>query len=382
MPRVLICYLVNRSGHHSAALAVERAILAADSTAETRCINLLEYCHPRWEKVIQKTYLTTIRTTPELWDALYDSVWVERLTRHIRRLAQRGTSKSLMRLMNEFQPETVVCTQAHPLAVLAAYSARHCLNVPLWGVVTDFVPHRFWVVNGGNINYVVPTESAADRLMWLGVPADRIHVLGIPVSVSPAAGTSESSERNGHRVLVMGGSRGLGVRYRTVVKLDQSRADFTIDVICGTNNRIREKLLRNRRRFHHALRVRGYVHDAVSIMRRASLLITKPGGLTSAEAMALGLPMLLVRPLPGQERNNARVMVQHGAALHLEREDDVPVVVTTLLNNPALLLKMRARARALGRPDAAARIAAAVLNNVKNRPAQWSPMLTTVSLAP
>jgi processive 1,2-diacylglycerol beta-glucosyltransferase len=362
MPRVLICYLVGRSGHHAAALAVQRALQAAHPGVDTRCVDLVEYCHPHWERVIRRTYLTTIRRTPELWDALYDSIWVDRLTRRVRQLVQRGTGKALLRLMSEFRPDAVVCTQAHPCAVMASYAAAHEPRLPLWGVVTDFVPHRFWVVDAAPVRYVVPTEAAADRLMWLGVDRGRIHVFGIPVTVR--AGEATAAAHDGHRVLVMGGSRGIGVRFRTLRHLDRSRADFTIDVICAMNARLRRRLVARRQQFRHPLRVRGYVQDAALLMRKASLLITKPGGLTCAEAMATGVPMILVRPLPGQERKNTEVMLRHGAALHLSRERDVPVVVGTVLKNPALLDMMRHRASELGKPDAARRVAQAVLESI------------------
>ena len=99
----------------------------------------------------------------------------------------------------------------------------------------------------------------------------------------------------------------------------------------------------------------------MAIMRRASLLIGKPGGLTSAEAMASGTPMLIIRPLPGQERGNTEMLVRHGAAIHLDRDRDLPAVVASLLSNARLLDMMAARARALGKPDAARAVAEAVL---------------------
>ena len=99
----------------------------------------------------------------------------------------------------------------------------------------------------------------------------------------------------------------------------------------------------------------------MAVMRRASLLIGKPGGLTSAEAMATGTPMLIIRPLPGQERGNTEMLVRHSAAIHLDRDRDLPAVVSSLLANTKLLNLMADRARALGKPDAAHEIARTVL---------------------
>jgi processive 1,2-diacylglycerol beta-glucosyltransferase len=367
MPRVLICYLVRNSGHHSAARAIEDALHRLLPSVETLCVDLLEYTHPRWSAIIQRTYMVTLRRTPDVWNALYDSPLLEYLTRKIRGLIQRGNSKPLRQLMDSFQPDCAVCTQAHPLAVLSAYARRHGSALHLWGVVTDFIPHRFWVVDG-LAGYVVPDERAADRLVLLGADASRMHVLGIPVNPGFVADRKPPiSRENGRRVLVMGGSRGLGARYRTIRCLDRSEAEFTIDVVTGTNRRLRARLVRNRKRFRHPIRIRGYVKDVVALMHRASLLLSKPGGLTAAEAMATGLPFVIVRPLPGQEEGNTEVLVRHGAAVHLKTDRDVVPVVTALLRNRRLLAMMRERASKLGRPDAAMDIARLVAGDLAPR---------------
>jgi processive 1,2-diacylglycerol beta-glucosyltransferase len=157
---------------------------------------------------------------------------------------------------------------------------------------------------------------------------------------------------------------GLPAAFRTVRKLDRCPAAFTIDVVCGTNRRLRRRLVRNRHRFKHPIRLRGYVGNAVALIRRADLLITKAGGMTLAKAACVGVPLLLVRFLPGQERGNTEVMVHHGAALHLTSERDISRSVSLLLGNTALLAMMRDKALALGRPDAAADIARLVLDAI------------------
>ncbi|HPC57383.1 MAG: glycosyltransferase [Kiritimatiellae bacterium] len=363
-PRILICYLVRHSGHHAAARAIEAEIRRLNPLADTRCLDLLETTHPTWSAVVQYAYMSTIRRTPELWEALYDNFWFDLLTRrYIRPLVQRGNSLKLRILMEAFQPDAIVCTQAHPFAVLSAYARRQGRPLPIWGVLTDYLPHRFWhVPPADHIRYVAPSETAVQRLMILGTPAAHIHVLGIPIQADVlAARRRVIAPSTGNRVLVMGGSRGLGARFATIRHLDRAQADFTIDVVTGTNRRLRRKLLAARHRFRHPIRIRGYVKDAMALMHRASLLIGKPGGLTSAEAMAVGTPMLIIRPLPGQERGNTETLVRQGAAIHLDRDRDLPGVIESLFANPALLERMGEQARSIGKPNAARDIAVSVL---------------------
>ncbi len=366
-PRILICYLVRNSGHHAAARAIEAQVRRLNPMAEIRCLDLLETTHPTWSAIVQYAYMSTIRRTPELWEALYDNFWFDLLTRrYIRPLVQRGNSLKLRILMDAFQPDAIICTQAHPFAVLSAYARRQGQPIPIWGVVTDFIPHRFWhVPPADHIHYVVPNDTAQQRLMILGTPADNIHIHGIPIQANILAARGRTITReNGRRVLVMGGSRGLGARYATIRHLDRAHAEFTIDVVTGTNRRLRRKLLAARHKFRHPIRIRGYVKDAMALMHRASLLIGKPGGMTSAEAMACGTPMLIIRPLPGQERGNTETLVRNGAAIHLDRDRDLPAIVSSLFANPSLLEMMAARARAIGQPGAARDIAVAVLGAI------------------
>lgn len=369
MARVLICYLGHNSGHHSAARSMDAALKQLDPTVETLMVDLFAYTAPRASVLLDKLYMVTIRRTPEVWESLYDSAWLEQTTRRLRQLVQSGDSEELHDLMEKFEPDAAICTQAHPLAVLASYTEKQQIRLPLWGVVTDFVPHRFWVTDSG-ARYVVATENAARRLVMLGVPRSRIHVFGIPIhprfaEAARHRGVEISSADGKRRVLVMGGSRGLGVRYRTIKSLDASPLDFCVDIVTGMNRRLRARLLRHREDYRHPTRVRAFVRDPLPLFQRASLLISKPGGLTSAEAAAMGLPMVIVRPLPGQEQNNAHVLVEQGCAVSVEQDKDVGAVVTALLSNEAILSMMRERALRLGRPEAALTTARAVLDDIR-----------------
>ncbi|NCC51937.1 MAG: hypothetical protein EOM20_12070 [Spartobacteria bacterium] len=366
MRRILISYMGHHTGHHSAARALEYAFKQVNPSIETMCVDLLAYTHPRWSSIIQKTYMSTIRRTPEVWETLYDSPIVEYMTRRVRRLVQRGNSRPMLQLMEDFKPHAAVCTQAHPFAVLNSYIQKQRSPLPLWGVITDFVPHRFWVVNGA-ARYIVPTESSANRLVWLGVQKDHIYELGIPVNPDVVERLDLKVSRNGNgdrRILVMGGSQGLGIRYSAVRQLDKSDADFTIDVVCGMNKTLRKTLIRKRHMFRHPIRVRGYVQDAMALMHRASLLVSKPGGLTSAEAMITGLPMLIMRPLPGQERGNTDVLVNSGAAIHIRKETELGPIVSQLLTRPGLLNRMMNKAHMMAKPSAARLIVHQVLEDL------------------
>jgi processive 1,2-diacylglycerol beta-glucosyltransferase len=132
-------------------------------------------------------------------------------------------------------------------------------------------------------------------------------------------------------------------------------------VVTGLNRGLGNRLAARRRDFQHPIRLRGLVKNVAPLMHKADLLISKAGGLTCAEAMCAGLPLLIVHPLPGQESGNTEELVAHGAALHLQRDRDVPTIVTMLLKNREILAMMRRRAADVAHPSAALHVAEEVL---------------------
>lgn len=363
MPRVLVLCLGN-SGHQTAARAIEEALRELDPSVRTLCLDPIKHAHPGISAVIHRTYMVILRRTPEVWDAMYDNERLDRLTRRVRGLIQRGTSESFLRMMYDFEPDAVVCTQAYSFGIMAQYKKKLNANIPLFGVITDYRPHRFWV-NGDVGVYVAPTDEAAARLAALGVSRRQIRTHGIPVSPSFARAVEKPVRPAGPRILVMGGSHGLGLTYRMIRSLDRSEEDFSVDVVTGLNRKLRRQLLDHRSALRHRVRVGGYVHNMAPLMQKASLILSKPGGLTCAEAMVAGVPMIVVRALPGQEAGNAAELVKHGVGMSLRRAGEIPAVVSALLRNHRILATMRARTKALARPDAAIRIAADVLAAVR-----------------
>jgi processive 1,2-diacylglycerol beta-glucosyltransferase len=98
--------------------------------------------------------------------------------------------------------------------------------------------------------------------------------------------------------------------------------------------------------------VLGFSENMHELMAAADLILTKPGGLTSSEALASGRPMLILNPIPGQESANSDFLLENGAAAKLNRLVDLPFRLEQLLDSPQLA-RMAAAAAALGKPEAA-----------------------------
>jgi len=358
--------MIRNSGHHTAARAVEQAARILDPRVETLCMDPLEYMHPRLNAAIMTNIMFILKRTPELWDAIYDSETLEKVMHLFKGTTHHGT-ESLVQTIETFRPDAVVCTQAYPLGLICQMKKRCGYHFPVFGVVTDFRVHRFWA-NGNGVTYIVPDSNGAKKLISLGIRREHIRDYGIPVAQEFAAHSPHAPAKHGRpRVLVMGGSRGMGPGYGTIKALDHSPEDFTIDIVTGTNRALGNRLAANRHDFRHPIRLRGLVKHMAPLMHRAQLLIGKAGGLTCAEAMSAGLPLLIVHPLPGQEWGNTEEMVAHGAALHIPHDRDVPAIVTMLLENPEIRVMMRQRAIALANPSSSLQVAEEVLNQANHR---------------
>ena len=216
--------------------------------------------------------------------------------------------------------------------------------------------------------YAVATPEIRAALVGRGIDPGRIGVDGIPVD--PRFGEIPSDRaalrerlglpRDAAVALVMGGDLGLGPVAATVRSLARSMTPVTPVVIVGKNIRLQRRVIEEARRDGAEMRVLGFVENVFDWMHASDVLVTKPGGLTTSEALAAGVPLVLLRPLPGQEERNARYLVSRGAALRVRGAGELVRQVDAVLNDGEVTGAVRASAALLAHPDAAERIAARI----------------------
>jgi processive 1,2-diacylglycerol beta-glucosyltransferase len=366
--RVLFLYLTEHSGHYSAAMAVEQALRRRDGSIESMLLDSFSHSNPVLSKMTFHAYLAMLKTAPEIWEFMYDNPEFKHRTAKIRELLNRGSSKKLQQVFADFAPDAIVCTQAFSCGVVASWKrATGNRKLALVGVLTDFVAHRYWADDEVDL-YIAPNDETKETLLGQGVSADRIRVTGIPISVSfSQSGNKDAALKNLKlkpdvpKIVVMGGSLGLGPIKSIIRKLDALPQPFDIIVVTGKNKRLREDLLDRRRPRRHTTRVLGFVENMHELMEVAEVLITKPGGITTAEALSKHLPMIIINPIPGQEEKNAQFLLAHHAAVQAVKAGDVARYVDEFLHNPEKLRRQRDGARGLARSHAAQDAAHAIL---------------------
>ena len=361
--RVLLLYITNLSGHHRAAMAVEKGLKYVAPDLDVRSVNSFNYTNPILEKIINRTYMGIIKRTPEVWEYLYDNPGIVRNTQRLKDMMHRYNSAKMKALIDEFKPDVIACTQAFPCGMVADYKTTFKSTIPLVGVLTDFYPHSYWIYEAVDA-YAVASEEAKQRLVDHGIPADKIRVLGIPIDLVFREQVGRDHvlaqlglENNITTILVMGGSTGLGPIKKIVLALERIKSHIQIIVVTGKNIKLYNYLKRNEARFRHRIATIGYATNVYELMAAADAIVTKPGGLTTSEALAKGLALIIINPIPGQEAKNTDYLLRKQAAIKARNEDEVALMVESLCSMPFKLDAMKKAAHDLGRPDAAINIA-------------------------
>lgn len=373
--RFLLFYITTSSGHHRASCALEQTIRRLDPQAQVVSVDAFQYTSRFVRWAIARTYFSLIRHQPDVWEYLYDNPDVHRRVQYFRTLLHRYQAAKLQRLLDTVRPDAIACTQAYPCGMVADFKQHHRLSVPLVGILTDYAPHLYWFHDTVDA-YVVPSDQVRQRFVLRGVDAARVKVLGIPIDLRflEPADREEAARYFGLDptrpvILIMGGSSGFGQLRDIVLSLDTLPYPCQLVVLAGTNRPLLSWLMLQR--FRHRVLPLGYTDAVPKLMDLATLLVTKPGGLTSSEALAKGVPLVLVNPIPGQEAYNARFLLSQGAAVQAFSSDTVRQTVRDLLENPDQLAAFRRRSMELAHPSAALDIASLLFELADEQREAW-----------
>jgi len=369
--RILLLYMSFSpgSGHYQAAQALEKAFGQLYPQVQTMTIDFFVFIPPMLKKAIVKVYFEMVRLTPRVYRYLWQSDRRKKSAR-IRGVINRLSSERFKEFLQDFGPEAVVCTQAFPCGALSTLKKREKIGIPLVAVGTDFDMHLYWLYEEVDL-YVVATDFARAKLLKKGVEQEKIKLIGIPIDpvFNQRKDKLSLKEKMGldlkmPTLLVMGGSRGLGSTEDIIRSLDDISLPFQVIVVAGINKPLRERLNFLSGELSRPLHVVGYVDNIDEMMEVADLLITKPGGLTSTEALAKGLPLIIIDPLPGQEELNARYLIERGIAMRANNPEEVGKAASNLLTDWTRLGERSLRARKLASADASMDIVRSVMDLV------------------
>ncbi len=363
------------AGHVRAAQALEKWALEKWPAQKQNCevihLDLMSLVPKLFKKVYAESYISMVESMPALWGYLYDKTDQEKfdsLSAKIRRTVERLNTSKFEKFLKQTKPTHIICTHFLPAQLLSRMIYKKEINTPVWVVITDFDVHNFWVqphLRG----YFVASDEVAFRLEEKGISRDCITVSGIPIApvfsenLQRETCATEFGINSTHKtILLMSGGVGLGGTEKLAARLLAADPSFQIIALAGRNQELLNDLAAVAAQFPGRMFPIPFTTKVERLMCCSDVAVTKPGGLTTSECLALSLPMIIVSPIPGQEERNADYLLEHGAALKAVDAAGVIYRLSQLFTHPEQLTQLKARAKLLGKPEAAANILSKVLN--------------------
>jgi processive 1,2-diacylglycerol beta-glucosyltransferase len=363
--RLLILSASAGAGHVRAAQAIERACAGADCGWKVEHIDILQYTNPLFRTMYSRMYLDLVNRSPEVLGWLYDQLdkpWKNRR----RKLAfDKLNVGPFVKMLEGHRPDVVVCTHSLPAEIISWMKVRERrqLAVKQAIVITDFDVHALWLCDHYE-RYFVALDETREHLERLEVPGAKITVSGIPIDPAFAGSMDRAATRRKHglepgrtTILVSAGGYGVGRVEVVLRQLLELKHPAQVVAICGRNAELKDQvdaLAADRPGGSEvALKVVGYTSEMHEFMAASDLIVGKPGGLTSSEALASGLVFVVVDPIPGQEERNSDHLLENGAAIRCNNLPTLAYKIDRLLDDAERLSAMQANARKMGRPRAA-----------------------------
>jgi processive 1,2-diacylglycerol beta-glucosyltransferase len=342
---------------------VEAALRQTLPQAEIQNHDVLAFTNAVFRRVYGQFYLDLVTHAPHVLGYFYDLM--DRPSRsgknrgdRVRFAIERLNLAKFQRLLTGQHWDLVINTHFLPAELIARLRTEGELNLRQVTVCTDFDTHRLWV-NQPCDRYFCATEEGACYLRYWGVPAGTIEVTGIPIDPVFATPVDRAACLARHQipgdrriVLQLCGGFGVGPVESILNGLLELEQPLDLIVVCGRNEELRAKLegVKSQR---HRLHLLGFTRQMDELMGLADLVVSKPGGLTTSETLARGVPMAIVNPIPGQESRNSDYLLENGAAIKINHPSLLPLKVGRLLGDSNRLIGMAEAARRLGRPRAA-----------------------------
>ncbi|SDT11580.1 processive 1,2-diacylglycerol beta-glucosyltransferase [Paenibacillaceae bacterium GAS479] len=351
--RILVLTGTLGEGHNQAARAIAEAAAGAAPDAEVRVVDYMKWTHPKLHSVSRFCYMQGIKGLPLVYGYLYRATREENRLSSLFKQLRTFRTQRMLQLLEELQPTVVVSTFPAAAAAMSYLKQNWLTRVPSVTVLTDYARHSYWI-HPGTDRYIVGAEPLRQALIAQGVSPGRVVATGIPVRSQFGKAYDRKALCHKHgldeslpSILVMGG--GDGLIGRSIMRLLEEssvlpRAQFII--VCGHNDRLRRQLQERLAGIegHHRVLLTGYVPYVHELMAAADVMVTKPGGLTVSEALSQELPMILFKPIPGQEQENSAYLAGLGAALEAGSRNELLERLRQVLAHSSLRARLRRNA--------------------------------------
>ncbi len=355
--RVLILTITTGQGHNQVAKNLSKCL--SDCKTETFAMDVFEYINPVLKEIVSRGYLMSTKRLPKVYGKAYrmaEKRDIENKETSVIKITSSIMARKLSKFVNDYMPDVIVCT--HVFAAMLVSNIKKSLrdNIKSVGIVTDFTIHPYWEETELDY-YITATDLLTNQAIKKGIDAHRVLPIGIPIDPKFAESIEKSEARrllgieNKRTVLVMSGSMGYGKLGRMIKNIDEAEVDFQIISVCGHNEKLKKQI--DKMILRHKIYNYGFSDKVSLFMDAADCIVTKPGGLTTSEALAKGLPIIIANPIPGQEDRNVEFLLNNGAAVKVSPTYTVEEALYQIFTNNRRLDCMRQLVAILGKASSA-----------------------------
>jgi processive 1,2-diacylglycerol beta-glucosyltransferase len=361
--RVLVLSASAGAGHLRAAEAIEKAIRIRGLASDVQHLDVLKFTNKVFRHLYSKAYIDLVNNAPEVLGWLYDYLDDPAKNDPIRLAFDRLNANPFIRYLKRYQPDIAICTHFLPSGIISSLKGEEKVKVLNTVVVTDFDVHAMWLCRHVE-QYFVAMEETKVHLKALGVPESLVTISGIPIDPVFAEPRDKKAMRRKHglepdrfTILVSAGGFGVGPVGYLMQALAQLKHPARVVAVCGRNEALKVELAETighlKKNSAVSYTLVGFTTEMDELMTTADLFVGKPGGLTTSEALAKGLPMVVINPIPGQEERNSDHLLEQGAAIRCNNLPALAYKIDSIIDTPGKLAQMEESSRSMGKPDAA-----------------------------
>ena len=374
MKKIIIFYASYGGGHLSAAKSIENYIEKYYPDINLQLIDCVKYVNKTIEKVSTAAYREMAKKAPWVWGRIYSDSQKGPLA-HISSRANIIMAIKLLKLLKAEKPDLIISTHPFGSQMCSYLKRKGKISSKIATIMTDFKSHDQWLVGSDFIDYFfVSNENMKNELINKDIDSSKIYVTGIPVSErflttynkKEILNSLNFSENKKTILFFAGGEFGLGKTKTLEIfeSLVKNFNDIQIIAISGKNEFMKKNFIKITDEYNKSssVHILEYTDKVPEFMSISDLVITKPGGLTTTEAITSGLPLLIINPIPGQEEENAEYLEENKIAIWIKKNDDINSVLNTMLNDENILTSMRKNIKLLAKPDSTKNICEILLD--------------------
>jgi len=376
MKKILIFYGAYGGGHLAAASAIKNYIDKNFTDCTTMMVDCVEYINKYLNKVSTAAYKEMAKKAPWVWKKVYNNSDHGALAK-VSNASNKLMAKKLNNILQEFKPDLVISTHPFSNQMCTNLKKNKKINCKIATVLTDMAIHSQWITDPEYIDYFfVSNDEMKNAMIDKNIPEFKIFVTGIPLSERFKQTYNKSEIFNEFKLnpdkktilFFAGGEFGLGRKrtslvFRALIRLFK---DCQVIAISGKNKKMYHKMLSlvDLYKANNRIRVLDFTNKVPEIMSISSLVITKPGGLTTTESLVSGLPIVIINPIPGQEEENAEYLEKNGLAIWIRKDDNIARILKNLYRHPEVLQKMKLNIKKYAKPDSTKDICEILINTL------------------